>query len=351
MADTVVITGVSRHLGGAFARRLSGDRSVRRIIGVDIVPPRHGIGRAEFIRADIRSPLIGRIIDDHAVDTVVHMSVIATPSAGGGRASQKEINVIGTMQLLAACQKAPSVKALVVKSTAAVYGSSPKDPAMFAEDMGARRMPRTGWGRDSVEVEGYVRGFSRRRPDVAISMLRFANVIGPKIRTAFTDHFSLSVIPLPFGFDARLQFIHEDDVPDALAIAVAKPGQGVVNVAGDGIITASQAANLAGRPYVLIPRFIAGSVTGSLQRVGLVDVNPDQLDMLSFGRGLDTTLMREQMGFTPRYTTRAAFEDFAREIPARPLHRALPFAQPGWAAVQAAQDAIGASAPVDPREQ
>ena len=74
---------------------------------------------------------------------------------------------------------------------------------MFTEDMQPRSMPRTGFGKDSVEVEGYVRGFSRRRPEVGISMLRLANIIGPGIRTSLTDYFSLPAIPVPFGFDAR----------------------------------------------------------------------------------------------------------------------------------------------------
>ena len=74
------------------------------------MPPPHDIGRAEFVRADIRNPMIGKIIAQAEVDTVVHMNVIATPTHAGGRVSQKEINVIGTMQLLAACQKAPSIR-------------------------------------------------------------------------------------------------------------------------------------------------------------------------------------------------------------------------------------------------
>ena len=163
------------------------------------------------MRADIRNPMIGKIIAQSEVDTVVHMNVIATPTHAGGRTSQKEINVIGTMQLLAACQKATSIKRLVVKSSAAVYGSSPRDPAMFTEDMGPKSLPRAGFGKDSVEVEGYVRGFSRRRPDVEISMLRFANIIGRGIRTSLTDYFALPVVPVPFGYDARLQFVHESD--------------------------------------------------------------------------------------------------------------------------------------------
>jgi UDP-glucose 4-epimerase len=130
----VLVTGVSRYLGGRLANLLQADPQVARVIGVDVVPPRIDLGRTEFVRADIRNPIIAKVIASAAVDTVVHMSVIATPFGAGGRATMKEINVIGTMQLLAACQKAPSIRNLVVKSTTAVYGSSPRDPAMFTED-------------------------------------------------------------------------------------------------------------------------------------------------------------------------------------------------------------------------
>lgn len=221
---------------------------------------------------------------------------------------------------------------------------------MFTEDMSAKKMPSSGWARDSVEVEGYVRGLSRRRPDVEITTLRFANVIGPRIRTAFTDHFSLPVIPIPFGYDARLQFVHEDDCVAAIAHAVGLPGLGAVNVAGDGIITASQAANLAGRPYVLVPRMATGSITDLAKRFGLIDIGSDQLDLLSFGRGLDTSRMRDRLGFEPAYTTRAAYEDFARATKGRVMDR-LPFAQPGWSAVQAAEAAMRAVTPTPESEK
>ncbi len=314
MADVVLVTGVSRHVTGAYARRLSEDPSVGRIIGVDVVPPPHDIGRAEFVRADIRSPMIGRIIADASVDTVVHMSVIATPLNAGGRGAQKEINVIGTMQLLAACQKVPTVRRLVIKSSSAVYGSSPRDPALFTEDMGAKELLRTGFGKDSVEVEGYVRGFARRRPDVDIVMLRFANIIGPEIRTALTDYFSLPVVPTPLGFDARLQFVHEDDAVAALALATTGPPVGTVNIAGDGVVTVTQAAALAGRPLLPLPRTATGTVTQLLRGAGLIDFSPDQVSFLTHGRVLDTSRMREVMGFRPEYSSREAFADFAAHI-------------------------------------
>ncbi len=315
MAEVVLVTGVSRYLGGKFVRALSADSSIKRIIGVDVVPPGHSLGRAEFVRADIRNPMIGRIVSQSGVDTVVHMNVLSTPVQVGGRTTQKEINVIGTMQLLAACQKAASVQRLVVKSSSAVYGSSPRDPALFTEDTGPKAMPRSGFGKDSVEVEGYVRGFARRRPDVQITTLRCANVIGPGIRTGFTDYFGLPVIPVPFGFDARLQFLHEDDATRAMIAATTNPdGAGIVNVAGDGVITVSQCAAMVGRPLLPI-LFGKGLLAQALRRAGLADFSPDQLSLLSYGRGMDTTRMRTKLRFEPAMNTRQAFRDFADHVP------------------------------------
>ena len=108
MGRVVLVTGVSRDIGRRFARAAAGDPSIDRVIGVDVVPPRGDIGDVSFVRADIRNPVIAKVIAKEDVDTVVHMSVIATPGSAGGRGTMKELNVIGTMQLLAACQKSPT---------------------------------------------------------------------------------------------------------------------------------------------------------------------------------------------------------------------------------------------------
>jgi UDP-glucose 4-epimerase len=310
MSRVVLITGVSRYLGGRLAALLSADESIERVIGVDVVPPRQDVGRTEFVRADIRNPIIAKVIASAQVDTVVHMSVIATPFGAGGRAAMKEINVIGTMQLLAACQKAPSLQKLVVRSTTAVYGSSARDPALFTEGMEPRSQFRSGYGKDSTEVEGYVRGLGRRRPDVDVSLLRFANFIGPRIDTPLTRYFALPVVPRMFGFDPRVQFIHEDDGMEVLQRSVLEEHRGTFNVAGSGVLLLSQAIRRAGRLAVQIPS-PAVSVVGSLfRRAGLVDFSPEQMDLVQFGRGVDTTRLREDFGYRPVYSTRQAFDDF-----------------------------------------
>lgn len=310
MGRSVLVTGVSRYLGGQMARVLCSDPSVDRVVGVDVVPPRHGLGAADFVRADIRSPIIGKVMAAAEVDTVVHMGVIATPMQAGGRATMKEINVIGTMQLLAACQRTESVARLVVKSTASVYGAGPRDPAMFTEDMTPRHPPTSGWAKDSVEVEGYVRGFARRRPDVHVSILRLANFIGPRVETAMTSYFSLPVIPTVLGFDARLQFVHEDDGIEALRRAAELGAKGVFNIAGPGVLPLSQAVRRAARPSLPVPGAFLGLAGRGLGRAGFADFSTEQVRFLTYGRAIDTSRATRDLGFVPRYSTAEAFDDF-----------------------------------------
>ena len=256
----VLVTGVSRDLGRRSARALATDPTVDRVIGVDVVPPRGDVGDVSFVRADIRNPVIAKVIAKENVDTVVHMSVISTPGSAGGRGTMKELNVIGTMQLLAACQKAPSVQHLIVKSTTTMYGASNRDPAMFTEDMEPRRGARSGYAKDVAEIEGYVRGFARRRPDVRVTTLRCANVIGPHVVSPLTSYFRLPVIPTVLGFDARLQFLHEQDLMDVLIHAVRTDLPGTFNVAGDGVLMLSQALRRLQRPTVPMPGFAVGGI-------------------------------------------------------------------------------------------
>jgi UDP-glucose 4-epimerase len=310
----VLVTGVSRDLGRRCARALAAAPGVERVIGVDVVPPRGDIGEVSFVRADIRNPVIAKVIAKEDVDTVVHMSVIATPGSAGGRHTMKELNVIGTMQLLAAAQQAPGLRTLVVKSTSTVYGASSRDPAMFTEDMGPRREPRSGYAKDVAEVEGYVRGFARRRPDVRVTTLRCANVIGPLVQSPITSYFRLPVVPTVLGFDPRLQFLHQEDLAAVLEHAVVDGVAGTFNVAGDGVLVLSQALRRLQRPSVALPAFAVGRLGSALRQARLADFSPEQLGFLTHGRGVDTTRMREQLGFTPRYTTAAAFDDFGRSL-------------------------------------
>ncbi|MBA2553951.1 MAG: NAD-dependent epimerase/dehydratase family protein [Geodermatophilaceae bacterium] len=319
----VLVAGVSRYLGARLARTLCDVPSIERVIGVDALPPsrelRANLGRTEFVRADIRNPLIGKVITTAGVDTVVHMNIRAAPHDSGGRSSMKEMNVIGTMQLLAACQKAETVRRLVVKSTTAVYGSSPRDPAMFTETMEPRSQPSSGYAKDAMEIEGYIRGFARRRPDVTLSVLRFTNFIGPHVASVLTEYFAMPVVPTVLGFDPRLQVLHEDDALEVLLRATLHELPGVFNVGADGVMLLSQAIRRAGRVGLPLPGFTAGIVDWALGHAGGLDYTTEQRRFLNHGRVVDTTRLKADFGYRPRYTTLEAFDDFVRGRNLRPV--------------------------------
>jgi UDP-glucose 4-epimerase len=323
MSRVVLVTGVSRYLACRLAGRLSADPSIDRIIGVDTAPPARAdldlLGRTEFVRADIRNPLISKVISGAEVDTVVHASVTASPHSAGGRTPMKELNVIGTMQLLAACQNSPTVQRLVVKSSTAVYGTSPRDPAIFAEDMTAKALPRSGYAKDAIEVEGYLRGFTRRRPDVSVTLLRFANFVGPFIDTPLTRYFQLPVVPTVFGYDPRLQLLHESDGIEVLRLASTSDRPGTFNVAADGVLLLSQAIRRAGKIAVPVLEPAVSFIGRAVRRSGIVDFSPEQMQFLNFGRVVSNDRLKDVFGYTPEYSTEAAFESFLAGRPVRPL--------------------------------
>ncbi len=144
----VLVTGACRFLGAYLTARLAQNPLINHVIAVDAIAPSKDLlrrmGRAEFVRADIRNPFIAKVIRNGDVDTVVHAAAASYAPRSGGKAALKELNVMGAIQLFAACQKAKSVRRVIVKSTSEVYGSSAYDPVLFTEVSGARRPPRRG---------------------------------------------------------------------------------------------------------------------------------------------------------------------------------------------------------------
>jgi UDP-glucose 4-epimerase len=316
----VLVTGLSTYWGGRLAQALESDPAVEAIIGVDNEEPQVELERTEYVKVGAQHALLRRVVEAAEIDTVVDTRLVVDSSTTSSSKAH-ENNVIGTMNILAACSGSDSpVRKFVFKSSAHFYGSEQDDPAFFDETMGRPHPPRTPIERDIVEAEASVNEFAEHDSDVSVTMLRFANVLGPDVRTSHIQLLSLPVVPMILGFDPRYQFVHEDDVVSALAHATHNRVPGLFNVAADGVLALTEVAGLLGKTYApVLPPWGTGLAAAALRRLGL-RIPPEMLNQLRFGRGIDNRRYKAA-GFSYRYTSRETVIKLGEHLRLHPLVR------------------------------
>src|SRR5215208_418990 len=285
----VVIVGVAGHWGAELARRRERDPGVDYIAGIDIEPPPVKLERTDFIEADIRSPVLSRLLPETEADTVVHCGILWYPERARPARVLHDVNVIGTLQLLAACERATTLERL------------------------ARTLPlRTRFQRDVSELEAYAENFARRHPGLVCCILRYQPEIGPDLDGPLARYLELPVVPTQLGWDPRLQLLHAEDATGALVAATRAPVRGAVNVALSGSISLSHILRLVRRPAMPIPHPLFGVALERLgRRLGAGPLYGDGVRMLRFGRGVDNERLRTEVGYTPRFDAEGAVRDFA----------------------------------------
>jgi UDP-glucose 4-epimerase len=303
----ILITGLSTYWGGRLAQLLEQDPAVEAIIGVDRRPPKVELQRTEYVHVADSHSLIRRIVHAAEIDTLVDTRLVLDPIVTSARRAH-ENNVMGTLNVLAACGDDDTpVKKLVFRSGADYYGSEQDDPAFFTEAMTRPHPAPTPLERDIVEAEKAVADFAAKQPGVDTIVLRFANAIGPDVRSSLASLLDLPVVPGILGFEPRLQVIHQDDVVGVLEHAVRGdvPG-GIYNAAGDGVLVLSEIAGLLGKPLApVIPPWGTGLAASVLGRTTGLKLSGMLLNLLRFGRGMDNRRLKAT-GYRYTYTSREA---------------------------------------------
>ena len=316
----ILITGLATYWGGRLAQALERFSEVEAVIGVDNEEPTVELERTEYVKVGAQHALLRRVVEAAEIDTVVDTRLVVD-STMTSSSKAHENNVMGTMNILAACTGADSpVRKVVFKSSTHFYGCHTDDPAFFDETMRRPHPPRSGIEKDIVEAEASLNEFAERHPDTAVSILRFANVLGPDVETSHIKLFSLPVVPMILGFDPRYQFVHEDDVVHALEHAVKHRLAGTYNVAGDGVLALSEVAGLLGKPYApVLPPWGTGLATSVLRRLG-VEIPPEALEQMRYGRGVDNRRFKAS-GFHYQHTSRETVMKLGEHLRIHPVVR------------------------------
>lgn len=181
-----------------------------------------------FIHADIRDrPAIERVLDD--IDVVIHLAAdTRVIDSIENPATNFEVNVIGTFNLLTAMREAGIDRLINASTGGAILGDVP--PPVH-EDMIPN--PASPYGASKLAVEGYCSAFAGAY-DMKITSLRFSNVYGPRsyhkgsVVAAFYKRILASEELVVFGDGTQVRdYIFVEDLCDGIRRAVESEVVGV----------------------------------------------------------------------------------------------------------------------------
>ena len=298
---------MSNPLGAEVARRLA--TQVPMLFGCDVADPISALEEMDFVHADTRLSVIGKLIRQLRIDTLVHLAVLVD-SPHDAR-SIHETDVIGTMNVLVGCA-APSspVRRLVVKSSQAIYGAGPFDPSFFSEDMVNFDKSASGLTRDLLEMEQLAGEFTLRNESCDATVLRLGLRVSEG--TSLARYLSLPIVPTFAGFDPRLQLLHEDDAVEAIVRATMGHRPGIFNVAGEGVVLLSQAIGvMGGSPAPILPPYGRWLARLGLRMFAGVELPAHLADVIAFGSVMDCSRLEAAFGWKPAYSSRQAMDALA----------------------------------------
>lgn len=302
---TVAVLGASGPVGRALLERLDADRAVESIVGVDLTEPEMPVAKLQFRTADVRDRLLPVALD--GADAVVHAALVPDPSPSEDTVFA--INVSGTRNILDATDRAGARK-LVVISSAAVYGAHPDNAVPLDEDAPLRANPDFGFAYQRQLVEELVAEWAALHPDVAVTVLRPAILLGPGV-----DHFVCRLLEAPRlltvkGYEPPLQFAHVDDVAAAAHLAVSGDLRGPFNVAAEGWLSFDDVRHLLGKRTTAVPETVAFETVGRLWAHHAVPTPPGVLHFLMHPWIVACDRLRAH-GWAPLHSNREILREFA----------------------------------------
>lgn len=312
-----MITGARTFAGAELIAQLENDPRYRRVLALDIRRPDCELPSAEFIPVDLTSPRaedeLTEIAIDAGVDTVVHTAFLSHPTHAIAWAH--ELEDVGTMNILGACAAAQPARVLMT-STTLLYGAGPDNPVAITEDQPLDRRGKPPFLADKIGAENQLAQFARAHPDVAVSSLRFAPILGRRVRTFITELLCRPVVAKLAGFDPLVQGIHEDDAVRALKLAVDRGPRGPLNIVGRGVIRYSTLLALLGTFPVTLPRLLWRPLARAMWATQLAPAPPELLDYLRFLCVADGSRAADELGFRPQFHVRDAADEMFGDLDA-----------------------------------
>ncbi len=309
--STFLITGAAGYLAGRIIEFLSGWDECDRLVGIDARPEPPSFPGHSYYQVDIRSPETTRIILEESPDVVLHLAYAVDPLHDTGE--EQSVNIGGLRRVLAGVEAAGSRQFLVASSTTA-YGAYPGIPTFQDEESHTHIHPRLPYARDKVITELICRRFQAFNPDVRVTVIRPAIVVGPNWGNLWAAiFFAFPVVPRAAGHDTMFQFIHEDDLAQLWILCIEREAAGTFNAAADGTLTTREIASMLGKPTFPFHKSFMKAAMWAMHHTRLLPVGtpPALVDFFCYPWVASNRKARDVLGFTPAFSSEEAFAESA----------------------------------------
>jgi UDP-glucose 4-epimerase len=316
-----VITGGSGYIGSRLVDLLSRRADTERIVICDVAPPREYRPKSQFERVDVRDRRTMRAVIERAQpDALVHLAFILNPIHD--ERVMYDIDVNGTHNVLESAAEAGTQHLLAVTSVAA-YGAHPDNPVPLTEEHPVRGVAGFSYARDKTESDRICQLWAAQHPDRVMTIVRPCTVFGPNVDNYLLRLWTKQRFVVDVGnLDTPVQFVHEDDVVEAIARLLLGRHEGAFNLAGDGVMTLGECAEVIGMPIRRLPLRAYRALARVMWTVRAVEAPPGSIDFYLYPWIMSTEKLKGTLDWTPRYTSRETFEITMRK------HGKLPPAEP-----------------------
>jgi UDP-glucose 4-epimerase len=302
-----LITGGAGYIGSRLVESLSRREETEKIVVCDVASPQRYVPKTEFERVDVRDrDGVAATLERAKPDALVHLAFIVNPSHD--EALMYDVDVNGTHNVLEAAGAAGTQQVLVT-SSATAYGAFPDNPVPLTEEDPVRGVPAFSYARDKAESDRICQLWAARHPDRTMTIVRPCIAFGPNV-----DNYLVRLwTKQPFSTDAgtldnHIQFVHEDDVVEALTALLVGRHDGAYNLAGDGLMTLRECAEVIGSPIRRLPMRAYRGLARAMWAARLSEAPPGQIDFATYPWIVSNAKLKRDTGWSPRYTSRETFE-------------------------------------------
>jgi len=308
----VLVTGISGYIASVLTPRLLQDGEVEEVRGIDLQPPKNidtSSPKLVFLKKDIRDPALADSFS--GIDVLFHLAFVVSPNVP--HKQMDSINIDGSKNVFNAAAKA-GIKRILYTSSIAAYGADPTHKLPLKEDSPLK--PNDDWyySRAKGAVESFLNEFEPQYPDIKVTRFRPAILLGPNINNFFGTLLKAPLIT-DLGKDAKVEWVWDEDVIQAIYLAFKKEKGGIYNVGGGDALTWKEIARAAGKRTLRAPYTLTLKGAELLGRLGILNRGWSEWigTALTYTLWMDSSRARQELGWEPKYDSAGAIRAFLKK--------------------------------------